>query len=241
LPQPVAADRQAAPSVSVLLAYSDAAESAGLVGSFSKAGLAEIIACPIARATNGILADLQPSLILLQPPADVDALLAACEQMRSVTDLPVAVLSPLRDTLVITRAFDTGIDEYLVLPMDDAELVARTFALARRWSAANHNGKLSYQGLQLIADEQKVEHNGKCVDLTPMEFRLLACLVAAQGNVVTHDYLMANVWGAEYVDSRHYLHLYIRYLREKLEDDPKDPRLVVSEWGIGYRLQPAAR
>ena len=98
---------------------------------------------------------------------------------------------------------------------------------------------LTFAGLELSPDEQSVAFDGRAIDLTPMEFRLLACLVAAQGNVLTHDYIMANVWGAEYVDSRHYLHLYIRYLRDKLETDSSDPKLIISEWGIGYRLQPA--
>ena len=76
------------------------------------------------------------------------------------------------------------------------------------------------------------------MSLSPIEYRLLSCLVTAQGKVLTHDYLMTRVWGPEYVDSRQYLHLYIRYLREKLEADRKNPRIILSEWGIGYRCQP---
>ena len=78
---------------------------------------------------------------------------------------------------------------------------------------------------------------------TTIAFALLLltlCLVAAEGKVVTHAALMPRGWGAEYVDSRHYLHLYIRYLREKLEADSTNPQIILSEWGIGYRLQAAA-
>jgi len=73
--------------------------------------------------------------------------------------------------------------------------------------------------------------------LSPIEYRLLSCLASAPGKVLTHQTLMSRVWGAEYVDARHYLRVYIRYLREKIEDDPTNPQIVLSEWGVGYRLQ----
>ena len=94
-------------------------------------------------------------------------------------------------------------------------------------------------GLILSSSDLSVERDGRRIFLSPIEFRLLSCLASAPGKVFTHQALMSRVWGAEYVDSRHYLHLYIRYLREKLEDDPSDPRLILSEWGVGYRFQPA--
>jgi two-component system KDP operon response regulator KdpE len=130
------------------------------------------------------------------------------------------------------------VDDYFVLPITQRELVARVRALSRRWQTSrNEQPTLVFDELVLSPDKQTVDLEGRTIDLTPMEFRLLACLVSAQGHVLTHDYIMANVWGAEYVESRHYLHLYIRYLRDKLEADPKDPRLIISEWGVGYRLQ----
>ena len=65
----------------------------------------------------------------------------------------------------------------------------------------------------------------------------MSCLASAPGQVITHQTLMSRVWGDEYIDSRNYLRLYIRYLREKLEDDPTSPQLIVSQWGVGHRLQ----
>ena len=116
---------------------------------------------------------------------------------------------------------------------------------ANRFHFAERSGRVGavaapaeFGGMVLSADEQSAEFCGRTFLLSPIEFRLLACLVSAQGKVVTHDYLMSRVWGAEYVDSRHYLHLYIRYLREKLEADRASPRIILSEWGIGYRFQP---
>ena len=148
-------------------------------------------------------------------------------------------LSKLTDELAIKRALDSGIDDYFVLPISEREFVARVKALSRRFQRhGSGRAQLAFGGLELSPDDQSVTVAGGVVDLSPMEYRLLSCLVAAQGNVVTHDYIMANVWGSEYVDSRQYLHLYIRYLRDKLEEDHRDPKLIISEWGIGYRLQP---
>ena len=91
--------------------------------------------------------------------------------------------------------------------------------------------------LEIRLDEHKVYRRGVPIELSPIEFRLLACLAREAGRVVSHAKLMAQVWGPEYVDCRHYLRLYIRYLRSKLEDDPRDPRLILTEWGVGYRFQ----
>ena len=229
------------PSVLILLAYSDPDVSATLVRSLARAGTSQVITAPLSRALDGLAEDVKPDLVLLEDSSNVDALVRACEDMRRTTERPVVVLSELSDELGITRSLEAGIDDYLVMPISELELHARVNALARRWCAPRlEPTELSLGELRLSVAEQSVELAGRSVDLTPTEFRLLACLVAAQGNIVTHDHLMVNVWGAEYVDSRHYLHLYIRYLRDKLEDNPKSPQLIISEWGIGYRLVSAA-
>ncbi len=224
----------------ILLAYEDPEQSSTLVRWLVREGTNEVLTCPLARAATSLIEDVRPDLILLQAASDADLLIAACEDIRGVTERPVVVLSEISDELAISRALDSGVDDYFVLPITERELVARVRALSRRWHASRVDQPvLTFAGLELSPDEQSVALDGRAVDLTPMEFRLLACLVSAQGNVLTHDYIMANVWGAEYVDSRHYLHLYIRYLRDKLEADSSDPKLIISEWGIGYRLQPA--
>ncbi|HDH09401.1 MAG TPA: hypothetical protein ENF84_00515 [Chloroflexi bacterium] len=79
---------------------------------------------------------------------------------------------------------------------------------------------------------------GEIVRLTPMEFRLLSALVRRAGQVVPHKTLLAEVWGPEYVDKTHYLKLYIRYLRRKIEKDPSKPRYILTEWGVGYYFKP---
>ncbi len=222
----------------LLLVYEDAGESAALVSRLARADSGDVLTCPLTRAGSGLVDDIQPDLILLEVSTSTDDLVAACQNIRQATDRPVVVLSKLEDELAITRALESGIDDYFVLPISEREFVARVKALSRRFQHHGSGGaQLAFGGLELSPDDQSVMVADMVVSLAPMEYRLLACLVAAQGNVVTHDYIMANVWGAEYVDSRQYLHLYIRYLRDKLEDDHKDPKLIISEWGIGYRLE----
>jgi len=198
----------------------------------------EVVSCPVSAASEGWLQELQPELVLLVPAPDSDELLAACTTVRERTDAPVVVLSERDDELMITRALSEGIDEYLVLPMGDRELTARIEALLRRMlRPATLTDTRQIGELTLCSADHSVERAGKRVFLSPIEFRLLACLASSPGKVLTHQTLMSRVWGAEYVDSRHYLRLYIRYLREKLEEDSASPQLILSEWGVGYRLQ----
>jgi len=224
----------------LLLLYGSPQQGAELVQRLSPEQY-EVISCPVSAASEGWLDELQPELVILAPPDEEKPLLAACGAVRERTDAPVVVLSDRGDELLITRALAAGVDEYLVLPMGDRELAARIEALLRRLQRQTALGDTRQVGdLTLCTSDHSVERNGKRVFLSPIEFRLLACLASSPGKVLTHQTLMSRVWGAEYVDSRHYLRLYIRYLREKLEEDPTHPQLIVSEWGVGYRLEPDA-
>jgi len=221
----------------LLLLYADTAQAVELVRRLPSASY-ELISCPLSAAHERWLDELRPDLLLLAPPPDGDELLGVCEAVRARTNCPVMVLSGLREELLVTRALATGIDEYLVLPIGDRELAARIEAMLRwmqRTSSLNETRQVG--SLVLSAADHSVTRDGRRAYLSPIEFRLLATLASSPGKVLTHQALMSRVWGAEYVDSRHYLHLYIRYLREKLEDDPTNPQLILSEWGVGYRLQ----
>ncbi len=224
-------------SVLILIAYSDSDISANLARSLSEAALTEVITAPLSRVLDGLVENVKPDLVLLEDSSNVEELVGGCQEMRQSTQRPVVVLSKLSDELGIARALDAGVDGYLVLPVSDLELQGRVHALLRRRARARTElAEFVFGELSLSVAEQRVELAGRSIDLTPTEFRLLAVLVAAQGSTVTHDHLMVSVWGEEYFDSRHYLHLYIRYLRDKLEDVPKSPQLIMSERGLGYRL-----
>jgi two-component system KDP operon response regulator KdpE len=149
------------------------------------------------------------------------------------------VLSERSEELLVARVLAAGIDEYLVQPIGERELTARIEAMLRRMRRYGGPAQTNQLGgMILSSSDLSAELDGRRTFLSPIEFRLLACLASAPGKVLTHQTLMARVWGAEYVDSRHYLRLYIRYLREKLEEDPAQPQMILSEWGVGYRFQP---
>lgn len=222
----------------LLLLYADAARGAALVQRIPLKSY-ELISCPVSAPVDRWKEELQPDLILLDPPSEPRQLLETCNALRAQTERPIVVLSERSEELVIARVLADGIDEYLVLPIGDRELTARIDAMLRRMN--RHGGPevvSQVGGMILSSTDLSVECKGRRVFLSPIEFRLLSYLLAAPGKLVTHEALMSRVWGAEYVDSRHYLHLYIRYLREKLEDDPKQPQMILSEWGVGYRFQP---
>lgn len=224
----------------LLLLYTDAEQAAGLAQRLSTTNY-EFISCPLSASGAGWLEELHPDLILLDPPPEQTELLQTCERVRELSERPVVVVSECEAETVIARVLATGIDEYFVLPIGDRELRARIDALLRRirrYAGSRENEKLG--DFALVAADLSAERGGRKVFLSPIEFRLASCLASAPGKVLTHQTLMSRVWGAEYVDSRHYLRVYIRYLREKLEDDPANPKLILSEWGVGYRFQPPA-
>ena len=222
----------------LLVLYTHAADAAILLERLPSENY-EVISCPVTVLEQQWLEDLQPDLILLDPPMEKKPLLATCERLRAQTECPIVVLSDRSEEVVVAQVLAAGIDEYLVRPIGERELTARIGAMLRRLNWNNGaRERTQVGGLTLSSADLSVERNGRKVFLSPIEFRLLACLTSAPGKVLTHQTLMARVWGAEYVDSRHYLRVYIRYLREKLEDDPSHPEMILSEWGIGYRFEP---
>lgn len=223
----------------LLLLYTDPSQAAALMQRLPGEDY-EVLSCPVSVPVDRWMEEIQPDLILLDPPPEHKQLLKTCETLRTQTERAIVVLSERSEELVIARVLATGMDEYLVLPIGDRELIARIEAILRRmnrYSKLKETNQLG--GLILSSADLSVERDGRKVFLSPIEFRLLSCLASAPGKVFTHQTLMSRVWGAEYVDSRHYLRVYIRYLREKLEEDPSRPQLILSEWGIGYRFEPA--
>jgi two-component system KDP operon response regulator KdpE len=163
------------------------------------------------------------------------------EVVRSVrrrSSWPVLVISARHDDGQKIGLLDAGADDYLVKPFGAGEL------LARMRVALRHRGRtveaaitrFHRAGVEVDLKRRNVKRDGDKVHLTPNEFNLLARLVRNAGQVVTHRQLLTDVWGAEHVQDTHYLRLYMGQLRSKLEADPADPQLLLTETGVGYRL-----
>lgn len=158
---------------------------------------------------------------------------------RTWSSAPVLVLSARSTENDKIGVLDAGADDYLTKPFSVGELLARVRALLRR--GRNHPDAeaavVSFGDVEVDFSRHQVTRGGERVRLTPIEYRLLAILVTHAGKVMTHRHLLREVWGAGYLDSSHYLRIYVGHLRHKLEADPAQPRHFLTETGVGYRFQ----
>jgi two-component system, OmpR family, KDP operon response regulator KdpE len=158
--------------------------------------------------------------------------------LRTWSDIPVIVLSARSDESDKVGALDAGADDYLTKPFGAAELLARVRAHLRRRIQAGGSATTVFDFGKLRVDLglRTVEHAGAPVHLTPIEYRLLAYLITHPDSVLTHRQLLKNVWGPSHADDSHYVRVYMGMLRKKIEDDPSQPRHIVTEAGVGYRF-----
>ncbi len=172
------------------------------------------------------------------PDGDGETLLTS---LRRDCGTPVIVISARHGEGPKVRLLDAGADDYLVKPFSLAELLARLRVALRHRGTVVRPAVTRYEasGLAIDLESHRVTRDAADVHLTPTEFKLLARLVRQAGQVVTHRQLLADVWGPEYTEHTHYLRLYMGQLRAKLEAEPTDPRLLLTEPGVGYRLSDA--
>lgn len=159
-------------------------------------------------------------------------------QVRAQYALPIVIVSARHDDANKVNLLDAGADDYLVKPFSVSELLARMRVALRHRGTVVKAAQTHYRcaGLEIDLAKHTVYKAGQPVHLTPTEFKLLARLLRQVGQVVTHRQLLADVWGAEHIDQTHYLRLYMAQLRAKLESNPTEPTLLLTEPGVGYRL-----
>lgn len=159
------------------------------------------------------------------------------KRIRSWSSLPIIVLSVRSAEAQKVQLLELGADDYVVKPFGMAELLARVRVALRRQSRAT-SGEPSVKIGPLTIDlaARAVLLNGQRLTLTPKEYRLLQVLAQHAGNVVTHQHLLKEVWGSVHLQDTHYLRIFVRKLRQKIEPDPTSPRILVTELGVGYRL-----
>jgi len=162
------------------------------------------------------------------------------KKIREVSTVPVIMLTVKGEEIDKVKGLDLGADDYVTKPFSPKELVSRVKAVLRRAEMPSPVPKSEIHvddNLSIDFSRYKVIVKGKEVHLRPTEYRLLYHLVSNAGRVLTHETLLRKVWGYEYRDEDHYLWLYITYLRQKIEEDPKHPKYILGERGIGYRFK----
>jgi two-component system KDP operon response regulator KdpE len=166
---------------------------------------------------------------------DIDGV-EVIRRIRAWSPMPILVLSARAQERAKVEALDAGADDYVTKPFGVGELLARV-RVALRHAVRGPSGKVLELGQARVDfEKRRAERSGVEVHLTPIEFRLLACLAKHLGMVVTHRQLLREVWGPSHVEHTHYLRIYMKQLREKLEADPVQPKHLLTETGVGYRL-----
>ena len=180
----------------------------------------------------------QPDLVIMDVMMPEMDGWEACKRIREFSQVPVLMLTARVQSQDIVTGLDSGADDYLLKPFNMDELMARVRALLRRVPSPNR--PVSAGGGEVVIDKQKreVRIRNEQVDLTPTEYDLLVLLAENAGTVLEHEVLLRGVWGQEYTKDNDYLKVYIWHLRRKIELDPRDPKLLLTEWGVGYRLVP---
>ncbi len=180
----------------------------------------------------------QPDVIILDLGLpDMDGI-TVCAELRQWTQTPIIVLSVRESERDKVMALDKGADDYLVKPFGIDELLARLRVALRHSLQVKGSVESVVQTGDLVIDLPRhvVTKGGVEIRLTATEFQLLAYLAANPGRVLTHQGILNQVWGPEYVDNVEYLRVYMSQLRKKLENNPKEPRFLLSEPGVGYRF-----
>jgi two-component system KDP operon response regulator KdpE len=180
-----------------------------------------------------------PDLVLLDVMMpDLDGF-EVLQMIREVSSVPVIMLTAKGEEDDRVRGLELGADDYITKPFSPRELVSRVKAVLRRTesSATSTHGLIEIDDhLKIDFDRREVWKDDQLIQLRPTEYRLLYHLVQNAGWVITHDQILAKVWGYEYRDEPHYVRLYINYLRKKIEKDPANPQYILTERGIGYRF-----
>lgn len=177
-----------------------------------------------------------PDLILLDlglPDADGQEVL---QQLREWFGGPVIILSVRDGEEDIVQALDSGANDYLTKPFRSGELLARIRSALRLTQSLENEPVRTFGSLSIDIAARAVRKNGEPIKLTSTEYALLALFMRNEGKVLTHQHLLREVWGPGYVAQTHYPRVFVGQLRKKIEDDPNQPKFIVTESGIGYRF-----
>lgn len=177
-----------------------------------------------------------PVLIILDlglPDADGLEILKSLREWFQKSIIILSVRSSEQD---IVKALDYGANDYLTKPFRTGELLARIRASIRQQQGATDNPRLVFGSLEVDLANHMARKNNEIIKLTSTEFSLLALLAKNQGRVLTHQFILKEIWGMGYLEQTQYLRVFMAQLRKKIEDEPNKPKLLITESGIGYRF-----
>jgi DNA-binding response OmpR family regulator len=179
----------------------------------------------------------RPDLVLLDANMPKMDGWEVCRRIRDMSDIPVLMVTVNGQKSDRLRGFGNGADDYMTKPVDFPEMIARVQAVLRRTGTANgEEGSTTFHNDEIEVDwrSREVWARGQRVKLSPTEFKILSCLIKNRGWIVPHERLLEKAWGPNYIGDKSFVKLYIRYLRQKLEEDPHNPRYIMTERGVGY-------
>jgi two-component system KDP operon response regulator KdpE len=227
--------------------------SFGLERAYDRArGLEEfgyrVASCGDPASADACVRDIQPDAIVIDLGREVGFPGDVVAHIREVSNVPLLVVGCGGTFPEMLRCFEAGADDYARPRCQTEEIDLRLRALFRRLevgAGVQHRASappvLAVGDIEIDQASQTVRKRGKLVALSPTEFRLLVTLAEHPGEVIPSKALIARVWGDQYAGETHYLRLYIRYLRQKLEDDPSHPRYILNRWGSGYAIEAPVR
>ncbi|APV43698.1 two-component system, OmpR family, KDP operon response regulator KdpE [Dehalogenimonas formicexedens] len=158
------------------------------------------------------------------------------KQIRSSSSVPIVILSVIGDEEAVSRGLDSGADAYMIKPLKQAELIGRIKALFRKTSSESTEQSLRFGMLRLNVEDRSLAYADKEVFLTDIETRIMKLLIERQGLLAGYEDLSREIWGSTNPKSPNALKVHIRHLREKLETDPDNPKLIQNQFGQGYYL-----
>ena len=188
--------------------------------------------------TTGIeqSASCRPNLIILDLGLpDMDGLIVL-KKLREWTKIPIIILSVRNSEKDIITALDLGADDYLTKPFNTGELLARIRNAIKHSRPEQSVSVFENGSMEVDFPSRVVKKNNEIIKLTATEFSLLALFIRNAGKVITHSYILKEVWGKQFSDDTQYVRIYIAQLRKKLEDDPNKPKFFVTESRVGYRF-----
>ncbi|MEI6883836.1 MAG: response regulator [Bacteroidota bacterium] len=189
-----------------------------------------------AREGLALAATVQPALIILDLGLPDSDGIEVLQKLREWYEKPIIILSVRNSEEDIVQALDKGANDYLTKPFRTGELLARIRVTIRQSQGLAEKPILEYGSLSIDIANHIVRKDNELLKLTATEFSLLALLARNEGRVLTHQYILKEIWGMGYIEQPQYLRVFIAQLRKKIEDNPSSPRLINTESGIGYRF-----